>query len=121
MDILKIDRIIRYYWSEHVKNVDEDVYRSLLNGEGVISYNKNEKPFPYDYANSLEIIVQAVTITRMLIELHNYFKIKPSTKSKYEELESSLNYRLANQSLNEMVYKKIPDIINSILDDEKPA
>lgn len=121
MDILKIDRIIRYYWSEHVKNLDENVYRSLLNGEGVISYNKNEKPFPYDYANSLEIIVQAVTITRMLIELHNYFKIKPSTKSKYEELESSLNYRLANQSLNEMVYKKIPDIINSILDDEKPA
>jgi hypothetical protein len=65
--------------------------------------------------------VQAVTITRMLIELRNYFKLKPSTKSKYEELESSLNYRLANQSLNETVYKKIPDIINSILNDEKPA
>jgi hypothetical protein len=107
--------------SEHVKNVDEDVYRSLLNGEGVISYKKNERPFPDSYLNSLEIIVQAYTITRMLIELRNYFKLKPSTKSKYEELESSLNYRLANQSLNETVYKKIPDIINSILDDEKPA
>jgi hypothetical protein len=120
MDILKIDRIIRYYWSEHVKNVDEDVYRSLLKGEGVNSYKKNEKPFSDSYTNSLEIIVQAVTITRMLIELRNYFKLKPSTKSKYEELESSLNYRLANQSLNKR-FTKNSDIINSILNDENPA
>jgi hypothetical protein len=118
MRLQNADKVVRKVWAHHIETLLPETYESILNGEkpAIALGDQRSHGSPLDVSSSLEIVIQAITLTKLLLELYEVLVNRLGRKPTTDELNASAQADVRAQQCSEPVKRRIPEAVRVLIE-----